>query len=415
MIILDTCILRGLSLEDSSADFLRTIRAIGRNGIAVAAGAEVVAVPWMVLEELAAQHAVKYAEKHAAAVAAIESVRQLTPWALDASLAPLDLEAVREHWRKTYSEITTTLPTSEAALREGAFREANVLPPCKVVKGVKVGARDAAIWLSAIEYAREHPDETVYFVSSNTKDFTDGSSYAAPMDRDVEGLGGRFVHLTSLDEVISRLTEPAETDEELVRKILESEGVLRMISHETTSRGGVFWCTAGVGDLGRESIDVQALGMLVAEASLGSVTDIKTYQIGGHMWSTAVVEWHVSGLAVLNDSARTVVSAGLSWMTSVLFTPSLEEPRLTVLRSDPPRPIGAARLEALGPLRTGPLSLREWIGEYGLTEDEVQTLHRYRGNRRYEGALVRKTARQSAIERRLIGLMKQWGAESQPE
>ena len=409
MIILDTCILRGLSLEDSSADFLRTIRAIGSNGIAVAAGVGIVAVPWTVMEELAAQHAVKYAEKHAAAAAAIESVRQLTPWELEASLPPLDLDRIREHWRETYSEIAITLPPSEAALREGMFREANVLAPCKTVKGVKVGARDTAIWLSAVEYAREHPDETVYFVSSNTKDFTNGSSYTSPMDKDVEGLGERFVHLTSLDEVISRLTEPAETDEALTRKILSSEDVLRTISHTTMSRSGAFWCTAGVGDLGRESIDAQALGMLVAEASFGSVKDIKTYQIAGHMWSTAVVEWHVSGLAVLDDLPRTVASAGFSWTTSVLFAPSLEEPRITILRSDLPRPIGAAQLEALGPLRTGPLSLRDWIGEYELTDEELQQFRPLAGlPRKYSGAAVRKASRESAIERRLAGLLDRW-------
>ncbi|MFD5522509.1 hypothetical protein [Streptomyces sp. NPDC127066] len=52
------------------------------------------------------------------------------------------------------------IPTSETALREAAFREANGLAPCKIQDGgrsAKTGFRDAAIWLSTIEYAREHP------------------------------------------------------------------------------------------------------------------------------------------------------------------------------------------------------------------------------------------------------------------
>ncbi|MFI9248165.1 hypothetical protein ACIGXF_37675 [Streptomyces sp. NPDC053086] len=59
----------------------------------------------------------------------------------------------------------------------------------------EIGARDAAIWLTAIEYAREHPDEKVYFVSKNTKDFGDGTAYPYPMNEDVAGFGERFVLL----------------------------------------------------------------------------------------------------------------------------------------------------------------------------------------------------------------------------
>ncbi|MDO0939151.1 PIN domain-containing protein [Streptomyces sp. DG2A-72] len=317
MIILDTCILRGLSLEDSSADFLRTIRAIASDGIAVSAGADDVAVPWMVMEELVAQKAVKYAEMHAAAAAAIDSVSRLTPWELEASLAPCDLERYREHWCKVYGEIAATIPTSETALREALFREANALPPCKgssSPKDPKKGGRDAAIWLSAVEYAREHPAETVYFVSSNTKDFTDGSSYRAPMDRDIAELGERFVHLTSLDEVVSRFTEEVETDEELVRTILSSDPALRTLVNQARKRLTRFWCTAVVGDLGLDSIDTQALGWFLTVACLRSVTDIKTYQIGEHVWCTAVVEWHLTGAAVLDDPAM-ITTAGSAWTT----------------------------------------------------------------------------------------------------
>lgn len=55
------------------------------------------------------------------------------------------------------------LPTSEKALREGLQREMNVLPPCRFYEvkengsPVKIGGSDAAIWLTAVEYAPEHP------------------------------------------------------------------------------------------------------------------------------------------------------------------------------------------------------------------------------------------------------------------
>ncbi len=133
MIILDTCILRGISLGDSSADFLRTLRAVGT---------ERVAVPWVVMEERVAQQAVKYRETYERAAQALQSLEGLQPPLVGASLPPLDLERVRDHWRDTYGGLVDTLPTSEGALREGAFRESNVLPPSKLKKDVKTGARD---------------------------------------------------------------------------------------------------------------------------------------------------------------------------------------------------------------------------------------------------------------------------------
>ncbi|MET9356998.1 hypothetical protein ABZY14_29030 [Streptomyces sp. NPDC006617] len=65
------------------------------------------------------------------------------------------------------------------------------------MSGRKVGARDTAIWLSAIEYTCGHPEETVYFVTED-KDFWP-TAYPKFMRADLDGLGGqRFVHLTSV-------------------------------------------------------------------------------------------------------------------------------------------------------------------------------------------------------------------------
>jgi hypothetical protein len=70
--------------------------------------------------------------------------------------------------------VVDTIPTSEGVLRQDLFWEMNVLAPAKTdatsSRSVKTGSRDAAVWLSAIDYAADHPDETVYFVSSNTRD-----------------------------------------------------------------------------------------------------------------------------------------------------------------------------------------------------------------------------------------------------
>ncbi|MER5890317.1 PIN domain-containing protein [Streptomyces sp. NPDC001941] len=129
-------------------------------------------------------------------------------------------ERVRQHWRERYGALVKTLPISDAAHREGYFREANEIAPCKAVGGsskIKTGARDAAIWLTAVAYAHAHPHETIYFVSENIKDFGDGTSLEPAMAADISGLEDRFVVLTSLADVLSKFARETETvDAELL-------------------------------------------------------------------------------------------------------------------------------------------------------------------------------------------------------
>ncbi|MGJ3558889.1 PIN domain-containing protein [Streptomyces sp. INA 01156] len=255
MIILDTNILRGLTPEDGSTDLLRAIRAVG---------GERVAVPWVVMEELAAQQALKYQEQHARAAEAVKALRETTPWGLDVPLGPSEPEEVRKHWRLQWGTVVEVIPTSPQAFQEAAFREANQLRPCRVVKGLKIGSRDAAIWLTAVEYAQTHPDETVYFVSGNTKDFGDGTSYPAPMDKDVAGMTDRFRILPSMSDVIAEFATETTTDEAAVRALLEQPQTGSQLVNAATQYGllamdGSFECTISGGP-GSEPLIVAADG-----------------------------------------------------------------------------------------------------------------------------------------------------------
>ncbi|MFJ2883420.1 PIN domain-containing protein [Streptomyces sp. NPDC087272] len=176
MIILDANILKSASLRGPAADVLRAIRA---------ADGERVAAPWIVMEEIAAQQALAYQRKHDTAVEAVDILRAATPWSDVPNPRKWDAEHVRKHWRERYASLAETIETSPAAYQEAMFRETNLIAPCKTVNSGKhkTGARDAAIWLTAVEYARSNPAEIVYFVSNNTEDFGDGSSFPEPMDR----------------------------------------------------------------------------------------------------------------------------------------------------------------------------------------------------------------------------------------
>ncbi|MFF3801352.1 PIN domain-containing protein [Streptomyces sp. NPDC002134] len=424
MIILDSCVLRGLSLEDSNTDLLRTIRT---------SRVERVAAPWMVLEELAAQKAVAYRKKYDTALQAVKSLQDATPWDYEVHVGACDLTRLRQHWRDQYLTVVEELPTSEWALREAVFREANALPPCKETDGgrsAKVGSRDAAIWLSAIEYARKNPKETVYFVSSNTRDFGDGTAYKWPMDTDVAGLGDRFVHLTKMDEVITRFAEPTATDEELVSKTLRAAAALKAVKkaakRRLTADERPSECSVLAGYSGGELTVGTALSWLTMKAQFHSVRDVRTYRIGEHEWCTAVVRWGLAGTAFVDASTQVMLPApaGCSWTTSVIFRPDPDDPRLTILRHDPTRALSQDEFEQLEPSKVPAITLTvlaEYLNQPDNQPMDPQRLFDLTGQSSWRDALsdalldrelrMVEGARQSVIERRLVALMKELEAD----
>lgn len=346
MIIFDTSILRSFALDSVSTDLLRTIRT---------SGVDRVAVPWVVLEELTAQRAVPYREQYEKARAALQSLRNAAPWP-QGSLAPLDLKAFQEHWRDKYRTIVEVLPTSEEALREGLQREMNVLPPCRFYEGkengtpVKIGGRDAAIWLTAVEYAREHPAETVYFVSKNTRDFGDGTSFPYPMNEDLEGIRDRFILLTSLSEVVQQVAEATAVDDEAVSSALMQSGGITAVTDAARNRMGnryrtAFECTAV--PLGRDGsamappMSATAHGWVSGPTvQLVSFSDSKAYQLGDHVWCTTTVRWRLGGLVFLSGQVP-MGRAGCNWEMRVLISTSQRDAPLTILRTTPPAALTA--------------------------------------------------------------------------
>ncbi|MDQ0600127.1 hypothetical protein QF037_004472 [Streptomyces canus] len=338
MIILDTNILWDVQPDSPIADLLRALRSTG---------VQQVSIPWLVLEELVGQEAIKYQEKHEKAAQSFEQLLRVTPWKVQNRVPRLDLDRVREFWRKEYRTIVDVIPSSENALREGAFREMNALAPCKKGKQGKTDFRDAVIWMSAVEYARDHRDETVFFVSNNTQEFGDGTDYRFPMNEDVKELGERFVHLTQRDELLKRFTKPAEVNEDQVTSALRAEeardavareaasGLMRSVSPHLTSG---FECRV----LGRRLYGTARLSTVDAwleppAVTFDSVRDISAFSIGEHSWCTARARWLVAGLGVWLGVGW-VGPVACSWETSVLLSPSNAEAGLTLLRGDAPLP-----------------------------------------------------------------------------
>lgn len=255
--------------------------------------------------------------------------------------------AVREHWRGKLRELVEVLPTSETALREGMYREANVLPPASDMphprqqnKRLKLGARDAAIWMSAVEYARAHTEETVYFVSNNTSDFKRGGApYPPPMDADVEGIEERFVHLTRLADLLELIAPPIEATSEQVQKLLPAytefirDAALQDWGRALPGAPARFPALSqATGKTG------QARGWLDPRTSLRveplDVTSAQGYQLGDEEWCIAVVRWRFVGASMFG----TTLSGGCcTWSTSLLMPLARTGSDPRILSVEPPQ------------------------------------------------------------------------------
>ncbi|MFD4315007.1 PIN domain-containing protein [Streptomyces sp. NPDC058548] len=358
MIILDTNILWGMALRGSTAELLRAIRA---------STVERVAVPWLVMEELAAKQALAYLEKHQAAEEALRHLKRATPWGRVQGPGACDLERVRAHWREEYGHLVEVLVTKDELIREGAYREANQIAPCRTVrsngKDYKIGARDAAIWLTAIDYAEDHDDEMVFFVSGNTTDFGDGSSLPLPMAGDIANIADRFQVLTSLDGLISRFTKPAEVDTELVEKALRSHQSVMAVRALVDSPAAFTHSIACSVAPARGITAATTAGMFqwygTPEVELDSVWDVSAHRIGTHVWCTATARWlcHGFGNAFGTPGTAGTSVIGAAWETRVLLSLTHAEPELTFLRHEGPtalRPRDGARLPSLMPNRPTP-------------------------------------------------------------
>ncbi|MEU3464643.1 PIN domain-containing protein [Streptomyces sp. NPDC006733] len=341
MIILDTCTIRSIGLNNNSADLLRAIKE---------SEAERVGVPWVVMEELAGQKAAAYLEAWKAAILALEKFAKASPWEVPAVGAG-DANGVREYWRQRYGELVSVIPTSQTAFQEAMIREANVLAPCQLKgtasKPLKVGGRDAAIWLTAVEYTREHPDEIVYFVSGNSKDFGDGESgYEHPMDQDLYGIEDRFVHLTKLDDLMGRFAQSTDVNEDLVAAACDRPGTDQVVVGEAARRWDMlfdihapgFECTWASDEGSHTGWAGGWLDPGGIKACRTSLTDVHAYRIGKHVWATANVGWELSGFTLLTEEDA-FVHAVTHLETHLLLSLTDTKSALTVLRTKKPRAV----------------------------------------------------------------------------
>ncbi|MFF3677375.1 PIN domain-containing protein [Streptomyces sp. NPDC002120] len=310
MIVFDTNAVNMLPPEGARADFIRKLRQSGHHRVAV---------PWMVLEELAAHQAKLYPVKYEAVLNTLTRLRAIVPWELKSTLEPLDLERLMNHWRDVYGEIFEVIETSPEVARRALAREALALKPAKRAKDHSEGARDVAIWFSILEFLKANPDETVCFVTNNTDDFGDGITYPYPMNEDVEGLENRLTRITDFNEVVSAFTRTVSgaAAEVAADELLRSRAVRARVAQTAVE---LLTSPSGFTGLDTDDTVVQWRGWWTApEVELLTVTDVTGHEIEGDVWYTANARWLLYGLSFDEDAADPRYTA-CTWETKVLFS-----------------------------------------------------------------------------------------------
>lgn len=254
-----------------------------------------------------------------------------------------------DYWRQAYERLFEVIETSGDVARQALLREANCEKPAKGPDAKeKGGARDVAIWLSVVEYLKSNPDEKVYFVTANTRDFGDGTEFPSPMGQDIEGLEGRITLLTSFDSVVSAFSAPLEIDEEHIQRdlvgLLTSETVLAMLGRavkeqQAAQRGpwegiALFFFTSQLVATGSQPVRWSDWAG-EPKAELRCVRDVAGHKIGEDAWYTAIVDWILVGMASAPSASSTPqapqvasvpIFVACQWRTKLLFSSKPGEP-----------------------------------------------------------------------------------------
>lgn len=340
ILILDTNAVRMLNPNGSNADVLRIIKTSGKVKVAV---------PEMVLHEMIAQQVIEYREAYVKAESAVKRLRGRHPTSSTRFIKlrgdiDVEIESVRLGWEKLYGAIFEVIPTTGEVALEALIREANGEKPAKMFdkqgEKKKEGARDVAIWLSVVHYMRENVNEQVYFVTKNSKDFSDGNEWPPPMDGDIREMEDRITLLPDMDAVISKFTQEVPASElsgeasAALNALTQTIGDLAI--KELRGRPDLPASLLSVHERTGERFRRVSYRRWVAppDAELLAVSNVTGHKIEDSVWFIADVEWLMWGVAQSFMPNLGVVPVACTWATRVLMTTSGSE-RPTIVSDRP--------------------------------------------------------------------------------
>jgi hypothetical protein len=198
VIILDTCVLTEQQRTSPIWELLYALRT---------SGTQRVTIPEMVLVELLAQRQRRYEATLDKARNSYDTLWKLQFSPSDGSEHWPAVDTVEQHverWEALYRRTFEVLPLTLEAAREGLWREAQRRKPAKA--SGKEGSRDSVIWVTVLQEAKQAPDRTVHFVTTNSNDFGEKTLHP-DLAAEVAEASVTVEYLSDLNKVLAEFTE----------------------------------------------------------------------------------------------------------------------------------------------------------------------------------------------------------------
>ncbi|MEU9082305.1 PIN domain-containing protein [Streptomyces sp. NPDC048357] len=309
VIVLDTNAVHDLDPHGSQADLIRMLRKAGLK----------ITVPWVTLEELTAHKLYDYQRAFGLMLNRHEELERLEP-NLSGPAPVFQGEKFAAYWRNQYMDVFAIIPTKPSALQAAVLREAACMKPAKVEKNAKSGGRDVALWFSILDYMDANPDEKVYLVTNNTKDFGEPGTWHFPLNIDLAGKSDRIEQFLDFQDALREFTKeeevPGDAAETLTRRLQSPESI-EIVTHEA-------WKSLAPKRARRLPRNVPSgVRLKVGFESMGPV---ECRRIGTSLWYWAKATWQVY---MCNGGVDVFTAA---WDTSILFSENPETP-ISVLRN----------------------------------------------------------------------------------
>lgn len=304
MIIFDTNALRGFSLTGSVAAMLRAIAADAGQSLMISSVTE---------DEYRSAKRRFYEEKIEAVTTSIKALRRAVPqWRPEDPPYPA-VEPLVEREMELVGLMFGVLPPSGAHAIEAVRREADRELPAST-DGVRpgAGARDVAIWLTAVERSKTS-HESVYLVSADSKAF--GKEKLAKALVDEAAMNDAEVILCpSVTNLLDRFATKIEVEIDAAA-LLESDEILRSVWRDIAASSFIDAAMAIPG--GESTFESDG----VNDLALRDVSDVQAYEVGGERWIAVRGTWTGT-----RSMRRTLAGGGVEEDWTVKF-----EQKLSVL------------------------------------------------------------------------------------
>lgn len=256
------------------------------------------ALPEIVLEEHLGHYGHAVNDAYSRRLAATRDLRVLVRhWSIEDRPLKVVPTAVQDRTSRL-QQVFTILRTPDWACREALLREARRVPPAAISWDRQgSGARDAAIWLTAVDKLVSERDLRIYFVSGDSAAFGKVALKAELAAELLDKLGpraGAFHYCNGLGALLAELAtkrpEPPDT-----QRLAATEPVREAVFEALTAPDLLSQLTGAAGLMGAFSTSISDRGTLTNGTRAGQVV---AYEIGGEVWACAVLTWD-AGKSVL--------------------------------------------------------------------------------------------------------------------